>query len=101
MRLTFKSKFTAFTYLGLPLGFLVSSKKNWKPLIDKVTNQLSVWKEKTLLIGWRITLLILVLGSLLVYYMSLFRAPIYVINTLEQIRRNFCWSMTGDKKKVC
>lgn len=48
-------------------------------LIDKISKRLNYWKEKTISIGWRIKLIKSVLGSLQVYYMSLFRAPINII----------------------
>lgn len=49
----------------------------------------------------RITLIKAVLGSLPVYYMPLFRAPINVINSIKQVRRKFCWGTTRDNKKIC
>lgn len=42
---------SSFSYLELPVGFLMSSKKNWKPLIDKIATRLSTWMEKTLSMG--------------------------------------------------
>lgn len=79
----------------------MTSKKNWQLLLDKISTRLNAWKEKTLSMGGRITLIKSVLGSLPIYYMSLFRAPINMINSIEQIQRNFCWGMSNDKRRFC
>lgn len=86
-----------FSYPGLPVGYSMYHLKIWKPLVDKVTDILYLWKQKTLSIGGRITLIKSVLGSLPLYYMSLYHAPISVINSLKRIRRDFCWGASGEK----
>ncbi|GJW34233.1 RNA-directed DNA polymerase, eukaryota [Tanacetum coccineum] len=52
-------------------------------------NRLSKWKEKTLSIGGRLTLLKAVLGASPVYSMSLFKVPLGVLNIMEGIRNRF------------
>ena len=49
------------------------------------------WKKAFLSRGGRLTLIQSVLSSLLIYYLSLFKAPISVITTLEKIMRDFFW----------
>ncbi|GJW56442.1 putative ribonuclease H-like domain-containing protein, partial [Tanacetum coccineum] len=71
------------TYLGLLIGAKMSWCHNWNPLVDRFHKRFSKWKSKTLFIGWRLTLIKSVLGSLGVYYFSTFKDPIKVINKLK------------------
>ncbi|GKB24582.1 hypothetical protein Tco_0863983 [Tanacetum coccineum] len=49
--------------------------------------------------GGRLTLVRSVLGSLLLYYFSLFRVPSSVIGALERVRKNFFWGGLREGKK--
>ncbi|KAK9047824.1 hypothetical protein SSX86_033214, partial [Deinandra increscens subsp. villosa] len=89
------------TYLGLPLGANMRLKKNWLPVSQKFETRLSAWKSKMLSFGGKATLLKNVLGSLPLYYMSLFRAPLCVLNELESIRRKFFWGRSDSGGKIC
>ncbi|KAI3750395.1 hypothetical protein L2E82_21030 [Cichorium intybus] len=84
-----------FKYLGVPVGANMNLKKNWKPVIDRFHSKLSLWKAKTLSFGGRVTLIKAVLGNLPTYYLSLYKAPIGVLDQLEKIRRKFIWG--GDE----
>ena len=88
-----------FTYLGVPVGANMTLKKNWSPVLDKVNQKLSVWKAKTLSFGGRLTLVKSVLGSLPIFYFSLFKAPCSVIEMLERSRRRFLWGGSEEKKQ--
>ncbi|GKD61379.1 RNA-directed DNA polymerase, eukaryota, reverse transcriptase zinc-binding domain protein, partial [Tanacetum coccineum] len=66
-----------FIYLGLPVGR---------------TNMLSI--------GGRLTLVKSVLGTLPLYYLSLFKAPTSVIFLLESIRRRFFWGFKDNETKM-
>jgi hypothetical protein len=85
--------------LGLPIGANMNKGLNWKPIIDKFHNRLSSWKAKTLSYGGRLTLIKSVLGALGTYYFSLFKAPKYVIDYMEKLRRNFFWGGPLDSNK--
>ncbi|GJX51873.1 RNA-directed DNA polymerase, eukaryota, reverse transcriptase zinc-binding domain protein [Tanacetum coccineum] len=50
--------------------------------------------------GGHLTLIKSVLGSLGIYYLSIFRAPELVLNDLERIRSNFFWGGNQDGKKM-
>ncbi|GJR79063.1 RNA-directed DNA polymerase, eukaryota, reverse transcriptase zinc-binding domain protein [Tanacetum coccineum] len=50
--------------------------------------------------GGRLTLIKSVLGSLGIYYLSIFRAPESVLNDLERIRSNFFWGGNQDGRKM-
>ncbi|GJV78503.1 RNA-directed DNA polymerase, eukaryota [Tanacetum coccineum] len=80
---------TPFSYLGVNIGGNMTRINSWDVVINKTLSRLSKWKLKVLSIGGRLTLLKSVLGSISIYYMSMFRAPIQVINKLESIRSHF------------
>lgn len=82
-----------FTYLGLTVGANMGLVKNWKPVIDKIDAKLSKWKASNLSLGGRMTLCKAVLGSLPLYFLSLFKAPTSVIEELEALRRKFIWGV--------
>ncbi|GKA71287.1 putative RNA-directed DNA polymerase, eukaryota, reverse transcriptase zinc-binding domain protein [Tanacetum coccineum] len=96
------------TYLGLPIGANMSRTTNWSTLshVQLVINppnflkRLSNWKCKTLSYGGRLTLIKSVLGSLGVYFFSIFKSPVSIIKKLESIRRNFFWGGNSEEKKI-
>lgn len=67
---------------------------------DTFQAELSRRKSKTLSFRRRLTLIKAVLGNLPTYYMSLFRAPIGVIEKLENILRKFLWGGNEEKNKI-
>ncbi|GJS34375.1 RNA-directed DNA polymerase, eukaryota [Tanacetum coccineum] len=94
------STFTSlFKYLGVKVGDNMLRLNSWDEVISKVSNRLSNWKLKTLSISGRLTLIKLVLSSIPLYHMSIFKAPMGVLNKLESIRRNFFNGTYGLEKK--
>ncbi|GKC45235.1 RNA-directed DNA polymerase, eukaryota, reverse transcriptase zinc-binding domain protein [Tanacetum coccineum] len=89
-----------FKYLGLPIGSNMKFIASWKMLIDHFCSRLSTWKASLLSIGGCLTLIKSVLGSLGIYYLSIFRAPESVLKHLERIRSNFFWGGNQDGKKM-
>ncbi|GJR60403.1 RNA-directed DNA polymerase, eukaryota, reverse transcriptase zinc-binding domain protein [Tanacetum coccineum] len=89
-----------FKYLGVIVGDNMSRLKPWEDVISKVSNRLSNWKLKTLSIGGRLTLIKSVISSIPLYHMSIFKAPMGVLNKLESIRRNFFNGIDGMDKKI-
>ena len=85
-----------FTYLGVPVGANMNRKKNWDPVLDRFRNKLSIWKSQTLSFGGRLTLIKSVLRNLPTFYLSLFKAPRGVLESLEQMRRRFLWGGNED-----
>lgn len=71
-----------FTYFGLPVRVNMLLIKHCKPIIDRFQSRISSWKARTLYFGGRITLIHLVLGSLPIFYFSLFKAPLKIIGEL-------------------
>ncbi|GJU55829.1 reverse transcriptase domain, reverse transcriptase zinc-binding domain protein [Tanacetum coccineum] len=74
-----------FSYLGLPIGSNMGRIINWKVLFDCFNTRLSGWKVNLLSIGGRLTLIKSVLGSLGIYYLSIFKTLEAVINALESL----------------
>ncbi|GJX30065.1 RNA-directed DNA polymerase, eukaryota, reverse transcriptase zinc-binding domain protein [Tanacetum coccineum] len=50
--------------------------------------------------GGRLTLIKSVLGSLDIYYFSIFKVPESVLKTFESLRASFFWGATGDFRKL-
>ena len=73
---------------------------NWHRLIDHFCVKLSSWKANLLSIGGRLTLIKAVLGSIGIYYMSIFKCPESVLKSLESRRASFFWGGSGDKRKM-
>ncbi|GKE06678.1 hypothetical protein Tco_1398696, partial [Tanacetum coccineum] len=89
-----------FNYLGLPIGSNMKSIASWKTLVDRFHMRLSSWKANLLSIGGRLTLIKSVLGSLGIYYLSIFRASESVLQDLERIWAKYFWGGNKDKNKM-
>ncbi|GJW23038.1 RNA-directed DNA polymerase, eukaryota, reverse transcriptase zinc-binding domain protein [Tanacetum coccineum] len=96
--LTLKSP---FSYLGIKVGGLMSRVNSWDKVVDSLYARLSKWKMKTLSIGGRLTLLKSVLGSMPIYYMSLFKVPSQVLKKMEAIRSHFFNGAEAHENKMC
>nr|GFA42977.1 RNA-directed DNA polymerase, eukaryota, reverse transcriptase zinc-binding domain protein [Tanacetum cinerariifolium] len=90
----------SFVYLGLPIGANMCLTSNWKILIDRFLAKLSNWKENLLSIGGRLTLIKSVLGSLGIYYLSIFKVPECTLKSLESIRASFFWGGYQNLRKL-
>lgn len=89
-----------FKYLGLPIGVDMSKSANWVEVIQKCEKKLLSWKAKSLSYGGLMTLIKSVLGSLPLYYLSLFRTSNCVITRLEKVRRSFFWGWGEGNKHI-
>ena len=78
-------------YLGLPLGGNPRRIDFWDPVVTKVAKRLDSWKKAFLSRGGRLTLIHSVLTALPTYYLSIFKAPIGVLHSIEKIMRDFLW----------
>ncbi|XXG59153.1 hypothetical protein AAC387_Pa04g1283 [Persea americana] len=61
---------------------------------------LSSWKARHLSLGGRITLIQSALANLPIYYMSIIKCPIAIINRIEKLQRDFLWHGREDSKKI-
>ncbi|GKE33130.1 putative reverse transcriptase domain, reverse transcriptase zinc-binding domain protein, partial [Tanacetum coccineum] len=85
-------------YLGVPL---VSSRliyRDCKELIEKVQHRIRDWKNKSLSAAGRLQLVKSVIGSMHVYWASVFILPSRVLLDFEQLMRNFLWCQ-GESQK--
>ncbi|GJZ66869.1 RNA-directed DNA polymerase, eukaryota, reverse transcriptase zinc-binding domain protein [Tanacetum coccineum] len=92
---------TPFTYLGARVGAQMSRINAWKEITDGMVSRLSKWKVKTLSIGGRLTLLKSVLGATPIYHMSIFKAPMKVLQNMEAIRARFFNGADLNTRKAC
>nr|GEY85933.1 RNA-directed DNA polymerase, eukaryota, reverse transcriptase zinc-binding domain protein [Tanacetum cinerariifolium] len=89
-----------FSYLGLPIGSNMSRSVSWQVLMDRFKARMSGWKANLLSICGRLTLIKSVLGSLGIYYLSIFKVPEMVVKSLESLRVAFFWGGHEDTKKI-
>ncbi|GKA27793.1 RNA-directed DNA polymerase, eukaryota, reverse transcriptase zinc-binding domain protein [Tanacetum coccineum] len=89
-----------FTYLGSKVGGCMSRSQAWSDVIAQMNASLSKWKMKTLSIGGRLTLLKSVLGSMLIYHMSIFKVPMGILCKMESIKSRFFYGINKDGNKA-
>ncbi|KAJ9542299.1 hypothetical protein OSB04_028805 [Centaurea solstitialis] len=90
-RLGCGSESLPFIYLGLPVGALMSRESSWEVVLEKMRKKLTAWKGKLISFGGRRILVKSVLGSVSLYYFSLFRTSESVLRELEKVRSSFFW----------
>nr|GEY02893.1 RNA-directed DNA polymerase, eukaryota [Tanacetum cinerariifolium] len=88
-----------FNYLGSRVGDLMCRIQSWHDVTERMHTQLSKWKLKTLSIGGRLTLLKSVLGAIPIYYMSIFKVPMKVLQNMKSIRACFFNGADVNSKK--
>lgn len=71
------------SYLWVPVGANMRLTKHWKLITERFQKKLSSWKSNTLSFGGCLTLIKYVLGNLPNYFLSLFVAPVEVLEKLE------------------
>ena len=86
-------------YLGLPLGGNPNSISFWEPVVETISKKLERWHKAHLSKGGRLTLLQSVLGSVPIYYMSVFKMPVKVSLIIEKLVRDFLWEGKGEGSK--
>jgi hypothetical protein len=89
-----------FIYLGIKVGAKMTRINSWSSVVEVIKNLLSSWKAKHLSIGGRVILIKSVLENLPIYYFSLYKAPMAVIEKIEAIMRRFLWSGSSVEKKI-
>lgn len=93
--LNFKIGSLPFKFLGFMVGANPRRSSTWIPLIKSLEKRLWGWKNKFISFGGRVILINAVLSSLLVYYLSFYKAPEKVLNRIIQIQRSFLWGEGG------
>jgi len=90
----------SFKYLGLEVGKNPRKKQFWEPVINKIKARLSVWKGRFLTMAGRICLINSVITAILLYYLSLFRAPDPLYKRITSIQRRFLWGWGSVNKSI-
>ncbi|KAJ0586998.1 hypothetical protein HanIR_Chr04g0158141 [Helianthus annuus] len=91
---------SSFNYLGIPLGANMNRVKNWDLIVSVFKNRLASWKANSLSIRGRVVLVKAVLESLPIYFFSIFKVPIKVVEKLESLMKNFLWGGTVETRKM-
>ncbi|XP_022042122.1 uncharacterized protein LOC110944783 [Helianthus annuus] len=73
---------------------------NWDPIVKIFNDRLASWKARSLSIGGRVVHIKAVLESLPIYFLSIFKAPIKVLDKLELRMRNFLWGGLAESRKI-
>jgi len=89
-----------FKYLGLEVGGNPRKRKFWEPVLNKLKDRLSVWKGRFLSLAGRVCLLKSVLTSVLLYYLSLYKAPTSICKSIIKIQRRFLWGWGKENKSI-
>ncbi len=63
-------------YLGLPLTIGQLRKEDWWTVVEKIEKRIEGWQAKLLSQGGRLILVNSVLSNILLYYLSVFKAPV-------------------------
>ncbi|KAK9064964.1 hypothetical protein SSX86_016347 [Deinandra increscens subsp. villosa] len=87
-------------YLGIKVGAKMTRIGNWDMVLDILNKRLTSWKAKNLSMGGRVILIKSVLENLPIYYLSLYKAPKAVIESMEKIMRRFLWTGCNEDKKI-
>lgn len=78
-------------YLGFPLSPKPPPKESWREVIQKLHRKIRGWQAKLLSRGGRLILVNAVLTNLPLYYLSVFKTPLWVIKRID-LRRDFFWN---------
>ncbi|KAL6510920.1 hypothetical protein OROGR_022044 [Orobanche gracilis] len=89
-----------FVYLGIKVGAKMTRIGSWEPVLSTIKKRLTGWKAKHLSIGGRVILIKAVLENLPIYYLSLYKAPKAVIESMEKIMRRFLWAGCSVENKI-
>lgn len=79
-------------YMGLPIQMRGLKKQYWDSLIERLSKKLGGWKGQFL----PPTLLNMVLSAIPLYFLSVFRLPMWVRKKIDK----FLWARPGDDRKA-
>jgi len=89
-----------FTYLGMEVGDNHRRTNFWGKVIEKISKRLDRWKGKFLSMAGRICMLKSIFSLILLFYMSFYKIPKLVVDTIKKIQRNFLWDWGKEGKKI-
>ena len=74
-------------YLGVEVGGNPRKTKFWEPVLTKLKARLSVWKGRFLSLAGRICLIKSVISAVPLFYLSIFKAPNSIYQSIIRIQR--------------
>lgn len=77
------------SYLGTKIGESLYSVKYRDPIISRVASRLSQWETEHLSIAGWLVILKSSIDSLPIFWFSLYKIPVTILNKLEQVMRGF------------
>ncbi|WOL01174.1 hypothetical protein Cni_G09888 [Canna indica] len=83
-----------FDYLGLPLQTENLTRADWTKVITKMDSKHASWQGSLLSLAGRLTLMNSVLTSQASYFLSIFKAPVWVTKQIDRRRKTFFWRET-------
>ena len=89
-----------FKYLGLEVGGNPRKKTFWKPVLEKLKARLSVWKGRFLSLAGRTCVIKFVLTAIPLFYLSVYKAPESVYESIISIQRKFLWGWGKEKRPI-
>lgn len=98
--LEFQSTPNLRKYLGFPIKLPGATSQDFNFVIERVQSRLSGWKGHLLSFAGRVVLTKLVLAAIPSYIMQGVFLPGRVLNSLDQVCRNFIWGSSEDKRKL-
>lgn len=87
-------------YLGVPMISSRLSISDCMPILEKIKQRIATWTNKLLSFAGRALLIQSVLFHLQVYWSSMFILPKHVVDSIEQLCRNFLWTGNYEKQGV-
>ena len=89
-----------FKYLGFQLKPDGYKKKDWMWLWERIDRKLGVWCYRYLSLGGRLVLTISVLESLPVYWLTLYKVPVSILDGIRKRITSFLWSGGKEDDKI-
>ncbi|KAI3855646.1 hypothetical protein MKX03_030503, partial [Papaver bracteatum] len=87
-------------YLGVNIQWGRLKSDNFTESLVKLTNRLSGWKQNSLNFAGRDVLIKSVLDPSMNHLMSTLKLPKFILNKVDQLRRNFLWHDREGKHTV-
>jgi len=89
-----------FKYLGVEVGGNPRKSKFWEPVLTKLKARLNVWKGRFLSLAGRICLIKSIITAVPLFYLSIFKAPDSVYQSIIRIQRKFLWGWGKEKRPI-
>ncbi|KAL9669538.1 hypothetical protein QQ045_007085 [Rhodiola kirilowii] len=87
-------------YLGLPVAFSNNKTELFKLIVDRTWQKVQEWKEQTLSMAGKETLIKSVLQTIPTYAMMCFKLPVYLCKRLAGIVSKYWWNNKGGDKCI-